>query len=502
MNAPFSPSTLDRLRSDLAASPRMLFIDGKFVAAASGETFEVIDPATGQVFAHAAGGDKADVDLAVAAARRALDGAWGKHTPSQRARLMLKLADLIEAAGEELALLESLDNGMPIMMARFGGVMGAAEQLRYNAGWATKITGETIDPSWPGEYHAFTLREPVGVVGSIVPWNFPFVMAVAKIAPALAAGCTVVLKPAEQTPLSAVKLGELIAAAGFPDGTVNIVTGFGKTAGAALVDHPGVDKISFTGSTTTGRSILHAATGNLKRVTLELGGKSPVVIFADADLEKAIPSAAMGIFGNAGQVCAAGSRLFVHESIFDQVVEGVSRRAASLKVGAGITPGTEMGPLVSQVQLDRVLGYIASGASEGATVGVGGARIEGEGYGGYFVQPTVLTGTAAGMKVVEEEIFGPVLCAMKFGDGDIDTIAASANQSDYGLAASLWTRDMSSGLKLAKRLKAGTIRINGGGAGVDPAMPLGGFKQSGWGRENGRMGVEAYTEVKSVTIAL
>jgi phenylacetaldehyde dehydrogenase len=380
--------------------------------------------------------------------------------------------------------------------------MGAAEQLRYNAGWATKITGETIDPSWPGEYHAFTLREPVGVVGAIVPWNFPFVMAVAKIAPALAAGCTVVLKPAEQTPLSAVKLGELIAAAGFPEGTVSIVTGFGKTAGAAIVDHPGVDKVSFTGSTVTGRSILRAATGNLKRVTLELGGKSPVVIFSDADLDRAIPSAAMGIFGNAGQICAAGSRLFVHESIFDQVVEGVSRRAATLKVGAGIAPGTEMGPLVSQVQMDRVLGYIASGASEGANIGVGGARIEGEGYGGYFVQPTVLTGTAAGMKVVEEEIFGPVLCAMKFGDNDIETIAAAANQSEYGLAASIWTRDMSCGLRLAKRLKAGTIRINGGGAGVDPAMPLGGFKQSGWGRENGRMGVEAYTEVKSVTIAL
>jgi acyl-CoA reductase-like NAD-dependent aldehyde dehydrogenase len=502
MNAPFTPAALDKVRADLAAAPRQLFIDGKFVPAASGETFEVVDPATGQVFAHAAAGDKADIDLAVQAARRALDGAWGKHHPGQRTRLMLKLADLIEQNGEELALLESLDNGMPIMMAKFAAVMGAVEQLRYNAGWATKITGETINPSWPGEYHTFTLREPVGVVGAIVPWNFPFVMAVAKIAPALAAGCAIVLKPAEQTPLTAVKLAELIAEAGFPDGTVNVVTGFGKTAGAAIVDHPGVDKISFTGSTVTGRAILHAATGNLKRVTLELGGKSPTVIFPDADLEKAIPSAAMGIFGNAGQVCAAGSRLFVHESIFDQVVEGVSRMAGSLKVGAGLAPGTQMGPLVSQTQLERVLGYIESGASEGATVGIGGARLEGEGYGGYFVQPTVLTGTVSGMKVVEEEIFGPVLCTMKFGDDDIDTIAASANKSDYGLAASIWTKDMSSGLKLAKRLKAGTIRINGGGAGVDPAVPLGGFKQSGWGRENGRMGVEAYTEVKAVTVAL
>jgi phenylacetaldehyde dehydrogenase len=485
MNAPFSPATLEKLRADLAAKPRELFIGGKFVAAASGETFEVIDPATGQVFAHAASGDRADVDLAVQAARRALEGAWAKTTPSQRARMLLRLADLIEQNGEEIALLESLDNGMPIMMAKFGGVMGAAEAIRYNAGWATKITGETIDPSWPGEYHSFTLREPVGVVGSIVPWNFPFVMAAAKIAPALAAGCTVVLKPAEQTPLSAVKLAELVAEAGFPEGTVNVVTGFGKTAGAAIVDHPGVDKIAFTGSTVTGRAILHAAAADFKRVTLELGGKSPVVIFPDADLAKAIPSAAMGIFGNAGQVCAAGSRLFVHESVYDEVLEGVSKRAASLKVGAGLAPGTEMGPLVSQQQLSRVLGYIESGMNEGATVGVGGARIDGEGYGGYFVQPTVLTGTASGMKVVEEEIFGPVLCAMKFGDDDIDRIATQANASEYGLAASIWTRDMSNGLRLAKRIKAGTVRINGGGAGVDPAIPLGGYKQSGWGRDQG-----------------
>ena len=335
-----------------------------------------------------------------------------------------------------------------------------------------------------------------------MPWNFPFVMAAAKIAPALAAGCTVVLKPAEQTPLSAVKLAELIAEAGFPEGTVNVVTGFGETAGAGLVDHPGVDKIAFTGSTVTGRAILRAAAGNFKRVTLELGGKSPTVIFPDADLAKAIPSAAMGIFGNAGQVCAAGSRLFVHERVYDEVVDGISKRAATLKVGAGLAPGTEMGPLVSQEQLSRVLGYIDSGMREGATVGIGGARIEGEGYGGYFVQPTVLTGTASGMKVVEEEIFGPVLCAMQFGDDDVDRIAAQANASEYGLAASIWTRDMSSGLKLARRIKAGTVRINGGGAGVDPALPLGGYKQSGWGRENGRAGVEAYTEIKAVTVAL
>jgi acyl-CoA reductase-like NAD-dependent aldehyde dehydrogenase len=500
MNAPFTAAALDALRADLASAPRQLFIDGKFQASATGQTFDVVDPATGQVFASAASGDAADIDLAVRAARRAFDaGPWRTTLPSQRARLMLRLAELIETHGERIALSESLDNGMPFMLAKFGGVMGAAEQLRYNAGWATKITGETINPSAPGEWHAFTLREPVGVVGSIVPWNFPFVMAVAKIAPALAAGCTIVLKPAEQTPLTAVILAELIAEAGFPEGVINIVTGYGETAGAALVDHPLVDKVSFTGSTSVGKAIVKASTGNLKRVTLELGGKSPVVIFGDADVEKAIPAAAMGIFGNSGQICAAGSRLYVHESVYDQVLEGVTARAKSLRVGAGTAPGTEMGPLVSQEQLDRVLGYIDSGAGEGAHVGVGGARID---QPGYFVQPTVLTGTAAGMKVVEEEIFGPVLCAMRFGDGDLDTIAASANASQYGLAASIWTRDMSTGLRLAKRLQAGSIRINGAGGGVDPAMPLGGYKQSGWGRENGRQGVEAYTETKSVMVAL
>ncbi|TKD50652.1 aldehyde dehydrogenase family protein [Sphingomonas baiyangensis] len=497
MNAPFAPASLDALRADLAAKSRQLFIGGEFVDAASGETFEVVDPATGKVFASAASGGREDIDRAVKAARGAFDG-WAATPPSQRARLLLRLADLIEREGERIALTETLDNGMPFMMAKFAAVMGAADALRYNAGWATKITGETMQVSWPGEWQAMSLREPVGVVGAVVPWNFPFVMAVAKIAPALAAGCTVILKPAEQTPLSAALLAELVAEAGFPAGSVNIVTGFGETAGAALVDHPHVDKVSFTGSTSVGKAIVRASTGNLKRVTLELGGKSPTMIFADADLAKAIPAAAMGIFGNAGQVCAAGSRLFVHERVYDEVIEGISERARTLRVGAGLVPGTEMGPLVSQEQLDRVLGYVASGMDEGAAVGVGGSRIEGEGY---FVQPTVLTGTASGMKVVEEEIFGPVLCAMRFGDDDLEGIAASANASEYGLSSAIWTRDLSTALKLAKRVRAGTVRINGGG-GVDPAMPLGGYKQSGWGRENGRAGVEAYTELKAVTIGL
>jgi acyl-CoA reductase-like NAD-dependent aldehyde dehydrogenase len=497
MNAPFSPDSLTTLRDTLGSQPRQLFIGGEFVAARSGKTFDVVDPATGEAFASAASGEAADIDDAVSAARAAFPR-WAATPPAARADILLNLASLIEREGERIALTETLDNGMPFMMAKFAGVMGAAGQLRYNAGWATKIAGETLTPSAPGEWHAFTLREPVGVVGAIVPWNFPFVMAVAKIAPALAAGCTVVLKPAEQTPLSAVILGELLREAGLPAGVVNIVTGFGETAGAALAEHPDVDKISFTGSTQVGKSIVRASTGNLKRVALELGGKSPVVIFEDADLEKAIPAAAAGIFGNSGQVCAAGSRLFVHEKIADRVIEGIAERARTLKVGAGLAAGTEMGPLVSNEQLERVLGYIESGAGEGAEIAAGGKRIEGQGY---FVEPTVLTGTAAGMKVVDEEIFGPVLCAMRFGDDEIDAIAEQANASEFGLASAIWTRDISNALRLAKRLKAGTVRINGG-VGVDPSMPLGGYKQSGWGRENGKAGVEAYTELKAVTVAL
>lgn len=497
MNAPFSPESLDTLRASLGSEPRQLFIGGEFVAARSGKTFEVVDPATGEAFASVASGEAADIDAAVSAARAAFPK-WAATPPGARADVLLKLADLIERNGERIALTETLDNGMPFMMAKFAGVMGAAGQLRYNAGWATKIAGETLTPSAPGEWHAFTLREPVGVVGAIVPWNFPFVMAVSKIAPALAAGCTVVLKPAEQTPLTAVILAELLQEAGLPVGVVNVVTGYGETAGAALAEHPKVDKISFTGSTQVGKSIVRASTGNLKRVSLELGGKSPVVIFEDADLDKAIPAAAAGIFGNSGQVCAAGSRLFVHEKIADRVIEGIAERARTLKVGPGLAAGTEMGPLVSNEQLERVMGYIESGAGEGAEVAAGGKRIDGQGY---FVEPTVLTGTASGMKVVEEEIFGPVLCAMRFGDDDIEAIASRANASEYGLSSAIWTRDISNALRLAKRLQAGTVRINGG-AGVDPAMPLGGYKQSGWGRENGRAGIEAYTELKAVTVAL
>jgi len=488
------PLTL--VRSFLART-HALFIDGKFVPARSGETFEVINPATGEVFAKASAGAAADIDLAVKAARRAFDsGPWSAMNPSVRRNLMWKLADALEKNGDEIAILETLNNGMPLSMAR-SMVTGGAECLRYNAGWAGKINGETPTISAPN-HHVYTLREPVGVVGAITPWNGPLAMAVAKIAAALAAGCTVVLKPAELTPLTAIRLAELIAEVGFPPGVVNVVTGFGDPAGKALVNHPEVDKISYTGSTVVGKSIVAAAAGNLKRVALELGGKSPVIIFPDADLERATASAAEGIFRNAGQACVAGSRLYVHKKVFDQVVRGVVERAKTLKVGSGIQSDTQMGPLISQKQLDRVSGYVQSGKEQGAEIVVGGKRVESKGY---FMQPTVLAETNRDMRVVQEEIFGPVVCAMPIDNEDLDRIVSVANDTEYGLSSSIWTRDISLAHKLARRIKAGTVRINGG-MGLDYAMPFGGYKQSGWGRENAREGVEAYTEVKTVSVAL
>jgi phenylacetaldehyde dehydrogenase len=475
-----------------------LFIGGKWVPARSGKTLDVINPATGEVFAQAAAGDAADIDLAVQAARAAFEGGpWPSLPPSARRNLLWKLADAIEAHADEIAVLESLDNGMPFPMARFLAAGGAPECLRYNAGWIGKINGETPTLSAPN-HHAYTLREPVGVVGAITPWNVPFAMEVAKIAPALAAGCTVVLKPAELTPLTAIRLGQLVQETGFPPGVVNIVTGLGDPAGKALVEHPGVDKVSFTGSTAVGKSILAAAAGNLKRVSLELGGKSPVIVFPDADLERATDAAASGIFGNAGQVCVAGSRLYVHRKVFDRVVDGVVERAKKLKVGPGLQPDTQMGPLISQKQLDRVRGYVESGTQEGAEVVVGGQRLEGKGY---FMQPTVLAQTRGDMRVVREEIFGPVVCAMPIDDEDLERIARIANDTEYGLSSNIWTRDISLAHRLARKIRAGTVRINGG-SGLDYALPFGGYKQSGWGRENGREGVEAYTEIKAVSVAL
>ena len=492
----FAPETLAAVKASLAANPGQLLIDGQWRPSLSGATLDAVDPATGSVLGQFAAGTREDIDLAVRAARKAFDGgAWGKLSPAARARLLINLADRLEAVGEAMAITESLDNGMSFMMAKFGGVMGSSEMLRYFAGWATKVGGETITPSWPGEWQAYTLREPVGVVGAIVPWNVPLIMAVAKLAPALAAGCTIVLKPAEQTSLSALRLGQLILDAGFPPGVVNIVTGLGETAGAALVDHPLVDKIAFTGSTEVGRAIVRAVSGNLKRLTLELGGKSPSFIFPDADLTQAIPAAAMGIFGNTGQVCAATSRLFVHEKVYDEVCAGLAARARSIRVGPGLAPETEIGPVVSEQQLSRVLGYVDQGQREGARLLAGGGRI---GSTGYFVEPTIFTETTPAMRIVREEIFGPVLCVRRFGSESLDELALYANDTEYGLNSAIWTRDLATAHGLAKRIRAGMVRINGGGP-PDPAMPLGGYKLSGWGRENGRMGLEAYTEIKTVS---
>ena len=485
--------------STVQERPRELLIGGKWRPASSGKVLDVFNPATGEVFARAAAGEAADIDAAVKAARHALEkSAWRTTSPAERARLLWKLSDAIEANAGELAMLETLDNGMPLWVAQMWNIPKAVECLRYYSGWPMRLTGETLPVSTPGEYHTYTRKEPIGVVGQIVAWNMPFGMAVGKIAPALAAGCTVVLKPAEQTPLSAIRLGELIQEVGFPEGVVNIVTGTGESAGRPLVEHPDVDKIAFTGSTRVGKSILSAAGGTLKRVTLELGGKSPVFVFPDAELEGATAAAANGIFFNTGQICAAGSRLFVHERVYDRVMEGVVNRARTLKIGPGAEPDTFMGPVVSAQQLERVTGYVRAGQQQGAEIVAGEQALPSKGY---FVRPTVLSNVRPEMTVMREEIFGPVVCALRFGDEDMDAIAKVANDTSYGLSAYIWTSNVSVAHKLASRIKAGSISVNGG-AGMDFTMPFGGFKQSGLGREHGREGVEAYTETKTISITL
>jgi phenylacetaldehyde dehydrogenase len=483
----------------LAKEHRML-IDGKWVAARSGQTFPVEDPATQEVIGQVPAGDKADIDLAVAAARRAFEsGPWARMTPGDRSRLVWKLGDLLERHADEFAELEALDNGKPVTNARKDDVQGSIDMFHYMAGWSTRLNGETITVSKSdGNWHAYTLREPVGVVGQIIPWNFPLMMAAWKLAPALAAGCTIVLKPAEQTPLSALRFGELIVEAGFPAGVVNIVTGFGETAGAALSEHPDVDKVAFTGSTEVGKMIVKAAAGNLKRVSLELGGKSPAIVFPDADLDVAIAGTADAIFYNQGQCCTAGSRLFAHKSIYDKVVEGVAAEAQKVRIGHGLDPQVNLGPLVSKEQHDRVTGFLESGRKEGAEVVTGGKV---HGNQGYFVEPTVLAKTNRDMRVVRNEIFGPVVCVQAYDDDDLDAVAKFANDTEYGLQASIWTRNLKVAHMLARKIKAGTICINTHNFG-DPAWPFGGYKQSGWGREMGKEVMEHYTETKSVAAKL
>jgi phenylacetaldehyde dehydrogenase len=487
--------------AEFISKPRKMLINGKWVEAASGKTFPTYNPATGEVLARVAEGDREDIDRAVKAARAAFEtGPWSRITASERGRLVWKLADLLEQHLQEFAELEMLDNGKPLKVARAADVPLAVDLFRYMAGWATKIEGNTIPisvPYTPGaKYLAYTLREPVGVVGQIIPWNFPLLMAAWKLGPALATGCTVVLKPAEQTPLSSLRLGELIQEAGIPDGVVNVVPGYGETAGAALAAHPDVDKVAFTGSTEVGKLILQAAAGNLKKVSLELGGKSPNVVFGDVDLDAAIAGSASAIFFNHGQCCCAGSRLYVEHSIFDKVVEGVSAKASKIRLGPGWESSTDMGPLVSEEQLNRVCGYLESGLAEGAKAVVGGTR---QGDKGYFVKPTVLVNTDEKMKVVQEEIFGPVVTAMPFKDPS--EVVTQANDSAYGLAAGIWTRDIQKAHRLAAQLRAGTVWINCYNI-FDAALPFGGYKQSGWGREMGHDALEMYTEVKAVCAAL
>jgi aldehyde dehydrogenase (NAD+) len=482
------------------AAPRVgatkLLIDGRWKDAASGRTFPTVNPATGEEICQVAEADAADVDLAVKAARDAFQaGPWGRMAASERGRLLNKLADLIERDADELARLESLDNGKPYLMAKAADLPLSIACYRYFAGWADKVQGRTIPVN--GNYFCYTRLEPVGVVGQVIPWNFPLLMQAWKLGPALACGNTVVMKPAEQTPLTALRVGELIQEAGFPDGVVNILPGYGPTAGQAIARHMDVDKVAFTGSTEVGRLIMEAAAQtNLKRVTLELGGKSPNIVFADADLDEAIEGSHFGLFFNQGQCCCAGSRLFVERKIYDEFVGRSVDRAKRRTVGDPFDPATEQGPQVDDTQFEKVMGYIESGRRDGANLRCGGGRV---GDRGYFIQPTVFSDVKDGMKIAQEEIFGPVMSILPF-DG-LDEVVERANRTMYGLAAAVWTRDVGKAVAIAHRVRAGTVWVNCYDV-FDAAAPFGGFKQSGMGRELGEYGLQQYTEVKTVTMAL
>ncbi|HEX7609251.1 MAG TPA: aldehyde dehydrogenase family protein [Solirubrobacteraceae bacterium] len=491
------PDGLSGSARSFISQPHRLIIGADRPDAADGRTLATVDPATGRAIAQVAHAGPEDVTRAVAAARAAFsEGPWGSMPAAGREGLMLALAAAIEERAEELAQIESLDNGKPVGLAQYVDVAGTVGHLRYFAGWPTKIEGSVLPVAAPN-MHCYTRREAVGVCAQIIPWNFPLLMAAWKLGPALAAGCTIVLKPAEQTPLSALRLGELALEVGFPPGVLNVLTGDGST-GAALVDHPDIDKIAFTGSTAVGREIGAKAGKGLKRVTLELGGKSPNIILPDADIDAAIKGSFQAIYFNSGQACNAGSRLFVPADRFDEVMSGLAAQANAAQVGPGLEPGTQIGPLVSAEQHERVMGYIASGREEGAEVLAGGESALGD-SGGYFVAPTLFSTTSDQLRVAREEIFGPVLVASPYES--LEEVAARANETEYGLAAGVWTRDVSSAHRLAAMLRAGMVYINTWGV-VDPSAPFGGFKSSGIGREHGHDGLSAYLETKTVWTAL
>ena len=492
---------MERIRTSshpfLDGKTKKLLIGGKWVDAASGKTFETVNPATGQVLAQVAEGDAEDINRAVAAARKAFDGPWSRMKPYERQNLLLKVAELVDKNIEELCALDTLDMGAPVSRT-MGNKQRALGMLRYYAGKATSLVGETIENSLPGEIFSYTLKEPVGVVGAIIPWNGPLTASIWKIGPALATGCTVILKPAEEAPLTPLRLGEILLEAGVPPGVVNIVPGYGETAGAALSSHPGVDKVAFTGSHLTGQKIVQASSGNLKRVSLELGGKSPDIVFADADLDQAVPGAGMAVFANSGQICSAGPRLFVERKIYDEFVERVGAFGRGLKVGNGIDPETQIGPLVSEEQLKRVTSYLSVGKSEGARAVVGGDRlVQGDLAKGYFVPPTVFADVKDEMRIAQEEIFGPVISAIPFDD--IDEVTSRGNATMFGLGSGVWTRDVSKAHRMAKSLRAGSVWVNCYQA-MDPAVPFGGYKMSGYGRESGLQHLDEYLNVKAVWI--